>query len=298
MHSLKNLSGSGSWGVVLRAPGGGAGAGGGAGDGQQEEEDQFDEDDLNLEDDDDQGPLLEGQEDGLDDDDEINLDDDGILDALYPKKKKEEEENLDDDDLEDAGDSPEAQKAIADAVRAAIDGISTPEDLIPEDFDPSDRKQLRELLAKNQRQTVENTMRIMWQPIGAALQQTIVRMRQEIRANVKDGVGGSQLNQLLDRHIPIHTDRRFRGVVQEIVKTAKSRFGDNHVKVVAATKKALTAMGVSVTGKRTSGGGAPSRGGSPRDRTNQVLDMFAQLPAAAGRSGGTQDRLKNRIRKP
>jgi hypothetical protein len=256
-------------------------------------------------DDDSNEPLLEGELDISDmlgegdgenpDGDEINDDGEDFLTQFY-KKGKDEEDDESGDDEEDAGDSPEAQAAIAEGIKAGINGLMIPESAIPDDFDASDRKQLVGLLTTIQKDTVQQTMKIMWDPIAAALKQTHVRMRQEWKAGIGDGVKGSQREQLLSQMIPNHASPGVSDVVNTLMARAKKRFPDDVRSQVLSTKKAMLSLGMKIS--------APASGGNKkanqrrRGGTGSILDNFAKLPAAAfGETDKPGNRLANRLKK-
>lgn len=252
----------------------------------------------------DQLPMFEGSGDldisdmlGDDDEnpegDEINDDGPDFLAQFY-KKGKDEKDDEDEDEEEDAGDSPEAQAALAEGIKNGIASLSIPEAAIPDDFDPSNRKQLTELLTTIQRDTAQQTMRIMWDPIAAALKQTHVRMRQEWKAGIGDGVTGSQRDQLLAQMIPNHADPGVSDVVNTLMARAKKRFPKDVRSQVVATKKALMAIGVKV---KPAGSGKPGQQNRRKSGSSSVLDNFAKLPAAAFGESPNNDRLKNRLKK-
>lgn len=238
--------------------------------------------------------LGEGDE-GNQDGDEINDDGEDFLTQFYKKQKGEEDDDDGEDEDEDAGDSPEAQEALANGIKAGVNGLTIPESAIPDDFDPSDRKQLVGLLTTIQKDTVQQTMKIMWDPIAAALKQTHVRMRQEWKAGIGDGVTGSQRDQLLAQMIPNHADPGVSDVVNTLMGRAKKRFPKDVRSQVLSTKKAMQALGIKIKAP-----GSPS-GSGPQNRrktsSSSVLDNFAKLPAAAFGDSGGNDRMKNRLKK-
>jgi len=265
-------------------------------------------------DDDDNGPILEsntggdddlditdmlgdiGDEEGIEDDPEIK-DDGGDFLAQFYKKGKDEKDDENDEEDEDAGDSPEAQQALATEIKNGIAALSIPESAIPDDFDPSNRKQLVALLATVQKDTVQQTMRIMWNPIAAALKQTHVRMRQEWKAGIGDGVTGSQRSQLLDQLIPNHGDPGVSDVVATLMARAKKRFPDSVRNQVLSTRKAMQSLGMKV-GKSSASSGKGQQNRGSRGRTGNILDNFAKLPAAAfGDPNRPTNRIGNRLKK-
>lgn len=257
--------------------------GGGGGDGE--------DDDLDL------AGLLGDEQDENQDQDEINNDGGNFLAQLY-KRGKDEKDDEEDEGDEDAGDSPEAQEALANEIKSGIGNLSIPESAIPEDFDPTNRKQLRDLLVTVQKDTVQQTMRIMWNPIAAALKQTHVRMRQEWKAGIGEGVTGSQRQQLLDQLIPNHGDPGVSDVVATLMTRAKKRLPGNVRAQVQATRKAMIGLGMKVgKSSQTSTGNKQNRGGRGSS-SKSILDNFARLPAAAfGDQNRTGDRIKDRLKK-
>lgn len=266
-------------------------------------------------DDDGTGPLLEGNQDdelniedmlgGLDEDDtegtgeEDEIKDDGgnFLAQFYKRGKEEKDEESDDDD-EDAGDSPEAQQVLANNIKAGITSLTIPESAIPEDFDPSNRKQLVALLTTIQKDTVQQTMRIMWDPISAALKQTHVRMRQEWKAGIGDGVTGSQRQQLLDQLIPNNSDPGVSDVVATLMGRAKKKFPDSVRNQVLSTRKAMQALGMKIGKSAAHGNQGRQNRGSRGGSSKNILDNFARLPAAAfGEQNRSTQRTGNRLKK-
>jgi pyruvate/2-oxoglutarate dehydrogenase complex dihydrolipoamide acyltransferase (E2) component len=290
----------------LYAPPGERGGGGGGDQGG---------DDLSLDDsdldfgDDDQNPILENQNQGdefeleLDEDgNEINVDDDGFLGKLFaPEKKVDKDGNsIPDEDDDEAGDSQAEQQAIANDMKAALASLSVPEDAIPEDFNASDPKQLRTLLTTIQRQTAQETIRIMWRPIAAAMNQTVVRMRQESQAMVANGIGENSLESQMLSAIPAYGNPAYRAVIKTVQAQAARRFAGDNRKIVAATRKAVLAMGINLNagGKQKSGGGGNGgRPMTPRQRTDSVLDQFAKIPDQAREQQRPNDRLRNRLQR-
>lgn len=281
----------------------GGGSGGGASEIQDEDDnggggdDVFTLSDSDLDfSDDGTGPILEGNGDG-DGDDVISFDADGFGDKLF------EPDDDDDTDNSGGGDDSEAQAAaqakLTADMKEAIKNITIPEAAIPADFDPADPKQLRDLLTTIQRETVQNSMKIMWQPVAAAFQQTIKNLRTEIQASVEDGVGTNNMKGLLNTAIPNYAKPAVRAIVDPILAQARKKFPGDDRRAVAATRKMLLGLGVKigVAGEKTNRG-STNRGGrqTAQQRTNDVLDQFMKLPVAVG--NGTDARLQNRLQRP
>lgn len=297
------------WALPMYAPPGERGGGGGDDGGDDGLE--LGDADLDFGEDDGTGPILENHPGGNQGDDldldfedgdgEINVDESGFLDKLFaPEKKQGQNGNSDPDDEDDeAGDSEAEQQAIANEMKTALAGLSVPEDAIPEDFNANDPKQLRTLLGTVQRQTAQETIRIMWRPIAAAMNQTVVRMRQEAQAMVSNGIGENSLESQMVSAIPAYNNPAYRDVIKTVQRQAAKRFPGDNRKIVAATRKAVLAMGINLNagGKQKSGGGG--NGGRPmsaRQRTDSVLDQFAKIPEAATQQR-SNDRLRNRLQR-
>lgn len=253
-----------------------------------------DSDELNMLEGDPSNAEMDEDENESEEEEEISLDSDAFLNKLFGPDEADDDDNsaLDEDDLE-AGDSEAEQQRLAENMRNNIGRLSVPEDAIPDDFDPGDGKQLRELLTNVQRTTVQETIRIMWEPIAAAMQQTHTRMRAEIREAVDSGVGENNIKSLLAREIPNYNAPGYREIVNTTLQQARKKHRDP-VQAVRATKRALLAMGLQIKPKSGGGGRMGSQRGGASASTNQVLDAFAALPSMVSNQ---QNRLRNRMTK-
>lgn len=291
------LNSTGYAGVMMSSGGmggGGAGGGGGGQEGPGDSTDDFGDELLDIDLNDDTGPLLEGatrEFNGFDDfgneGNEINVDDPEFLDKLF---KEDQTNNSNNADLDEAGDSQEQQKALAKAMTDSIAAIGIPENAIPENFDPSDPKQFRDVVGAIQRQTAQETIKIMWQPVAAAMTQTIVRMRQEMSETMKNGISNNDLDSQIMKAIPSYKNPAFKAAIDVVRKQAERRFPGDNARIVAATRKGVQAMGIKLgTGGSSSSTGRPK---TAAERTNAMLDMFAKLPT---QSTTPNQRLGNRL---
>jgi len=269
-------------------PGEGTGGGGDGG-----------EDELGIDLDDSTDPLLEGDGGESGDDDsgdggEISLDGPSAFDKLFePDDDDDDDDNSDDEEDSELNDQA-ALQALTTELQETIKGIALPETAIPDDFDPTDRTQLRNMLSSVQRDTVQHSLRVMWKPMAAAINQTIVRMRAEMQETVANGVGDNNLNQMISKAIPNYNKPSVKAVADVVLAQAKKRYPGDPRRQVAATQKALISAGVKIgapgSNPRHGGGGT---GRSARQATDATLDMFAKLP----RRVTSNDRLKNRLQK-
>lgn len=280
--------------VINYAPPGESGGGG---------DDDFDLGDENIDDEDEDEDIDESEELEFEtpDDEDEELDEEGNP-KKSPKKKKlsrdkgdflsqfwgseDEDEN---EEEEDAGDSEEARAALTTKVKGIIDGISLPEDFLPEDFDPSDSKQLRGVLAKALQHGARVSLQAAFVPMQAALTQQLVRIRQEMKAQVGEGINSNSVRAQLSRRVPASTNPEHKQVVKLVLNQAKQRFpGDSRKQTISAIK-ALAGLGIT---KASASKNRPS--GSTREKTStSVLDSFAPMPK---RSAGTS-RAESRLRR-
>lgn len=293
---MKKLLNSTAWTQPLWAPPGERGGG----NAPQEEGDEGD-DFIEGDDDSSSDPLLENHDGDFEDDSDEDPEIRGskkkdFLTNLF-KTDDEEDDAPGEEDDEDAGDSEEAQNALIEDMKKGLAAIQIPEDAIPDDFNPQDPKQLRDVLGGIQRSTAQAVIRIMWKPVEAAMKQTHVRMRQEMRAMTRDGIGENSLRERLNEAIPIAADPAYRQVVKTVVDQTKKKYPGDNAMIVKQTKRALQAMGINTSGSSDSGGNRNR--GNGRQNSSAVLDNFARLPDSVfgSSTNRTGDRLKNRLRK-
>lgn len=237
-----------------------------------------DDGDSGDEEDDGQGDERDGEDDHLEpagrrrkgkdsgDDDEISLDDPDFLEQFY------EDANSGDDGEDDAGDSEEEQKALGLELKGMIDGFQVTEDMIPDDFDPSDPKQFRDVVGKIQRTAIQTALKAMFKPMAAALNQQTSRMRKEMSSYVDEHSNTNSVRSRLLDEIPAAGDRKHRKIVGVILEQAKSKFPANPDYQIRSARKALNALGITKETESERGEGRPTKAG------RNPLDMFAPLP--------------------
>lgn len=235
---------------------------------------------------------LDGQDDlpdgGLDDDGEINDDFDPLLSDIFKVNADSELENEDED-------LTQVQKDLTASMQAGLAALSIPEDLIPENFDPRDPKQLRTLLGDVQKRTASATLSLAMQPVQAAL----AAMERKFDARLKNSGKQQQLNQstdqFLETQIPAYADPKRRPFIKSLVAQAQQTHPKDRKAVVKAVKASMAAMGM-----KTSYQGAGNRGGQTQGNGgvltgDKALDLFAKLPvteSTARPANRTQGLLK------
>jgi len=218
-----------------------------------------DEDD---EDDESPDPIVDifGTGDDDDDEDKEELDDDG--NPIPPKPQLGA----------DGKPLPTQEEKVALTVQNMLKKMTIAEDAIPENFDPSDPKQLRDVLAKTQQTAAIQTMQIIMEPVKVAMQTMASEIRSEIQNAVKGLRSGSKAEEILESLVPEVNDPQLAGMVKNIFKQSQNKY-KKPAEAAQATRKALDAMGITRKGQSASD---PS--GEGLRSGNAALDLFAPLP--------------------
>lgn len=135
------------------------------------------------------------------------------------------------------------QKDITDAVAS----YHFDEKLIPEDFNPSDPQQLRDVLESSQRHAIAETMKMVFRPITRIMQDSEGQMQRIVQAALMQERGSTQTKTLLEQAIPIANDPQMGGVVKSVFNQAMKKTG-NPKAAIALTKAMLTKMNVNIKG--------------------------------------------------
>ncbi len=221
----------------------------------------------------------DGNKDGVDDKGTIT-DDKGFDPAKFwgddpPQKPDAPGEKNQDENKPDP-----AQAKIASDLKSAIEGISIPEDMIPEDFNPQDAKQFRTVLAAALQQNTRTTLQLAFTPIKAALSSMRGEIMAEVEAKVAGGITSNTGRQLLENEIDIASDPRFKATVDHIYGQAIKKSKGDPRAAVDLVKKNLKAMQLDfkprVGQNRNSAVG--EEGGTYRTGAS-ALDAFAKIPA-------------------
>lgn len=210
---------------------------------------------------------LQGTGDDSGQDDEITLDDDGnALDDLYKPKEGEEDKDADDDSSEDDPVFP-TQEEMTTELKERIESYNVPDDMIPEDFDMSDRKQVRELLSTVGRHAVQTALATMFKPIQTAMQQQEHSLRKAIKTSVKGGLSADKEQQILSDTIPAVNDPAQKEIVNTLFTRAKAKHPGNPLKAAQVARAAMIQLGINPNGRKNK---KASAGGG--------LDSYAKLP--------------------
>ncbi len=254
------------------------------------DEDLNEDEDLEFEDSDGEGddePQLDANGNPIRKKKKLSRDKGDFLSQFWGADEKDEDE---DDPDADAGDSKEAREALTAKVAAAINAIDLAEDFIPDDFDPNDSKQLRGVLKKALQRGASATLQAAFIPMQAALTQQAVRLRQEMKAMLGEGISNNSVQSQLTRRVPASANPENRQVVKLVMKQAKERFPGDARKQTLSAIKALAGLGI------TSASASKNRpNGAVREKSSgSVLDAFAPMPK---RGNQADSRAQGRMRR-
>lgn len=168
-------------------------------------------------------------------------------------------------------DGPTADQ-LAEQMEAAITGFAFDEDLIPENFNPNDSRQLRDVLTNAMQLGIRQSLAVMFNPVQATMNQMSRNLRTEMQTLVDSSNSSRDQNTELSRAIPAWNDPAQRAVIQPLFEQARRVHGTDLKASVKATRDAMVALGMNPAGRKTSG---------PRQAiqsNNDVLNDFAPLP--------------------
>lgn len=173
---------------------------------------------------------------------------------------------------DNGGGGNDEETALAGELANMLKGINVGEDMIPENFDPSDPKQFRDVLGKVQQQTAQATLQMAMRPMQLAMSNMLTHMREEIQSAVRNATGESKNEAALHALVPEANDPKLNGLVTTLHKQSLSK-AKNPQQAAQMVRRALDAMGI-----KSSGGGSnqdPSEGGLRSG--NNALDLYAPL---------------------
>jgi len=230
-----------------------------------------------------------GMDDESGQDDEITLDESGdALDNLFkPEEGKEDDEDGDGDSDDDDGNFP-TQEEVTEDLKATIESYNVPEELIPEDLDLSDRKQVRTFATAIGRHAVQSALAAMFKPIHVAMNQQQHELRKEIRSSVQGGFSRSKEEEILLEVIPAAASKADRKVIDVLFTQAKVKHKDPR-KAAQATRDALKAMGMNPNGRKSA---TPGKSGKT------ALDSYAPRLPNLEPARRPNQRNADRLRRP
>jgi hypothetical protein len=227
------------------------------------------------------------QSGGNSEDEIIKLDGHKLITELFGKQKGEEYDPEKDTPPEGIFTAEEITTHLTDGLKS----IAIPDELIPADFNPSDRTQMKAVLRGAMELGVRHALNLSFKPVENAMRMHAHQVDKNIRTQMRDMGSMNTTEKLLAREIPASANPEYEGLIQATYDTALKRTKDPK-KAIEVTKKSLAAMSINIndSGDRTNRGGSTE--GSQGVKTGKsALDAFMPLPAKAGPSS-TASRMK------
>lgn len=249
----------------------------------------FDDDGI-IDDLDDSG-AGDGGDEGVDDDEEIT---DDPLDELWDDEEDDGDENQEtrqEYEARIAGEESAAETALIAEMTGEISRYAVPEDMIPDDFNPSDPKQLRELLAQTGQRAIRTSLGLIMKPVAAAMGRMQEAQRAELNQRLANDRGRDTTESILLRNIPIAKSAKMRPIVDVIWNQALKRAKGNTADAVKATKKSLVAAGIGI--------GTPAKSSGNRQGAvtgKAALDLYAPIQKPVNNAANVQRSLRNNLR--
>lgn len=229
--------------------------------------------------------------DGEDGDDEA--DDEELQEAMrLLNGDDEDEENEGTNDGSDGAGA--TQEQLQQEIQAAVRAMSIPEDVIPEDFDPTDSRQLRGVLGAVQQRTALATMGIVFKPVQAAMAQMQQHFAAEMDRKIKEATEGIQGQGQLEQIVPELTDPKLGPIIKNLDRVYKEK-GKKPLERAKLIRRMLDTTGLASKNRGGGNGGGSNRSNQNRSsRDSQpgngavrtgaaALDFFAPMPQTGKR---------------
>lgn len=206
-----------------------------------------------------------------------------ILNAFFT----DEEDDSNDDDNDDDDNNPPAPKldangnplptpqeqSIMKGIADLMKGLTPPEDLMGDDFNPNDPKAMRGMLAKVQQQTAQATLQMMLIPMKEAMTTLQTDLKADFAQQLQQFGGQSDAKAVLARIVP-EVRGEHAGMVNTLYTQAMKKKGATPEKAAGAVRTALDALGI-----RSSNQAAPTdpSSGVSKRTGSDALNIYAPL---------------------
>lgn len=201
-----------------------------------------------------------------DDTDPESGEDDNEDDPPRRRRNRGDDQNDDDPPLS------RPARELAATIRTTIEGIGLPDDLLPENFNPSDPVQLRDALTRTARNTAAHTSSLMVRVMQQILTAEREAMHTEIDRRVNGQANQQRTRQMLESAIPEMEQPALAPLIQTMFDRAMKTHKGKPAAAIAATKRSMAALGMILGGSQSPGG---DRRGSRSTRSgNEALDQF------------------------
>jgi hypothetical protein len=229
--------------------------------------------------------------------DDEELSDEELLEQLRSGEDEESEDSAGATDTSNEN-SPEAIKALqtdlAKYVNDSVNAISIPEDAIPENFDPTDSKQLRTVLSTVAKQAVLQAVGLSMKPMQIAVERLGKASQAYVNEQMKSLRESMNVDTTFRELVPEIDDPILKPVVTTLDGKLKAK-GKNLRERAVLIRKALDGMGLKSSTKQQSQRQSSSGNDRSGRQSNQnrgrrsqstsfasgtdALEIFAPIPS-------------------
>lgn len=176
--------------------------------------------------------------------------------------------------------------ALQQNIQRAIAGMQIPDDAIPDDFDPSDRNQLRTLMNHTVQAAVRQAMSVVFQPVQLAMNNLNSQIDSRINSAVTNTTTRNRAKDIIRDMVPEYDMKEYRTLIQGLDQTLIGQKKSPKERATAL-RKILNQMGIKASPQASSGnmrrsGDGNTNGNQSVKTGTAALDSFFgafQLPS-------------------
>ncbi len=169
-------------------------------------------------------------------------------------------------------------QALESEIRNSIAKMMVPENIFPENFDPSDSNQLRTVLNKTVQAAVAQSLNVVFKPVQLGMKQLTTQLDSTINDRIANARTGMQDQSILESIVPEINDPKHSSLVQSLDNTLKAK-GRKAKDRATTIRKMLNQMGIKSNpgdggNRRASGLNDGGGNGSTYKSGKAALDSF------------------------
>ncbi len=138
--------------------------------------------------------------------------------------------------------SPEAVKALETEITNIIKNIRIPDNALPENFDPTDRTQMQSVLSGLMRNTIAQSLSVVFRPMQLAMQTMANQIDQRVQGQITAATQGQSARQVLAETVPEVNNPQYAPMILQWDANLKSN-GKKPQERAQAIRKMLNQMG-------------------------------------------------------
>jgi hypothetical protein len=201
--------------------------------------------------------------------------------SLFAGDEDEETEEEEGDDDSSSGEDETAQyQQLIDNLNRSIEQLAVPEELIPEDFDATDPRQLRGLLSNVQKQTARNLLPLFMKPVELGLRRSTEMMQREITERVSNAMKEAKGDSVLEQLVPEISDPKHRKMLRQLY-SATAGTGKSEAQRARALRNFIDTSGLLKKGSKGNRSQTSQRTASPSagiKTGRKALDAIMPMP--------------------